>query len=78
MSHWAVKVGSAAPRGGHRELAMNAVELKRLLISVTRLTSSQKSELLAALVGADHDEQVRSILESRLVETPACPHCNGA
>ena len=57
---------------------MDAVELKRLLISVTRLTSGQKAELLAALVGAGHDEQVRSILESRLVETPACPHCNGA
>jgi transposase-like protein len=57
---------------------MNAAELKRLLISVARLTSIQKVELLAALNASGHDEEVRSILESRLVETPICPHCNGA
>lgn len=57
---------------------MNTAEVKRLLISVTRLTPGQKAELLAALNAGGHDEVVRSILESRLVETPACPHCNGA
>ena len=57
---------------------MKAVELKRLLISVTRLTSGQKAELLAALAAVGHDEEVRKILESRLIETRACPHCHGA
>ena len=57
---------------------MNTAEVKRLLISVTRLTPGQKAELLAALNAGGHEEVVRSILESRLVETPACPHCNGA
>ena len=57
---------------------MNTAEVKRLLISVARLTPGQKAELLAALNAGGHDEVVRSILESRLVETPACPHCNGA
>ena len=57
---------------------MNTAEVKRLLISVTRLTPGQKAELLVALNAGGHDEVVRSILESRLVETPACPHCDGA
>ena len=78
MSYLAVKVGSTAPCGGQRELVMDAVELKRLLISVTRLTSGQKAELLAALNAGGHGEEVRAILESRLIETPACPHCDGA
>jgi len=42
---------------------MDAVELKRLLISVTRLTSGQKAELLAALNAGGHGEEVRAILE---------------
>ena len=78
MSYLAVKVGSTVPCGGQRELVMDAVELKRLLISVTRLTSGQKAELLAALNAGGHGEEVRAILESRLIETPACPHCDGA
>ena len=78
MSHLAGKVGSTAPRGGRTELVMNAAELKRLLISVTRLTSNQKAELLAALNAGGHDKEVRCIVESRLVQTPACPHCQGA
>jgi transposase-like protein len=78
MSYLAVKVGSTAPSGGRLELVMNAAELKRLLVSVARLTSGQKAELLTALAAGGHDEEVRSILESRLVETPACPHCAGA
>ena len=42
-----------------------------------RLTLGQKAELLAALGAGGHDEEVRSLLESRLTETQACPHCNG-
>ena len=57
---------------------MNAAELKGLLASVTRLTSGQKAALLAALNGGGHDEEVRLLLESRLTETRACPHCHGA
>ena len=57
---------------------MNAAELKRLLISVTRLTSGQKAELLGALNASGHDEEVRSILESRLIQVRSCPHCHGA
>jgi transposase-like protein len=57
---------------------MHTAELKRLVISVTRLTSGQKAELLAALDAGGRDEEVRLILESRLIETQACPHCNGA
>ena len=56
---------------------MNAAELKRLLVSVPRLTFGQKAELLAALAADGDDETVRSIVESRLVQTPVCPHCNG-
>jgi transposase-like protein len=56
---------------------MNAAELKSLLTSVTRLTLSQKAELLAALNAGGHDEEVRLLLESRLTETRACPHCHG-
>ena len=56
---------------------MDAAELKRLLISVTRLTLGQRAELLAALDAGGHDEEVRSLVESRLIQTLACPHCNG-
>ena len=56
---------------------MNAAELKSLLISVTRLTSGQKAELLTALDAGEHGEDVRSILKWRLIEKWACPHCKG-
>lgn len=56
---------------------MNAAELKRLLVSVPRLTSGQKAELLGALDAGGRDSEVRAILESRLVEKRACPHCDG-
>ena len=42
-----------------------------------RLTLGQMAELLAALDAGGRDEEVRSLLESRLTETQACPHCNG-
>ena len=57
---------------------MNAQELTRLLIAVTRLTRGQKAEVLAALDAGGHDKEVLSILESRLIQTRACPHCDGA
>ena len=56
---------------------MHAAKLKSLLISVGRLTSGQKAELPAALDAGGHDEEVRSILASRLMQTRACPHCSG-
>lgn len=56
---------------------MDAVEMKRLMASVARLTLGQKSELLAALRAVGSDEAVRSIVESRMIPTRACPHCNG-
>ena len=57
---------------------MDASELKGLLTSLTRLTLGQKAELLAALAAGGHDKEVCSLLESRLIESKACPHCNGA
>ena len=57
---------------------MKTAELKRLLIAVTRLTMAQKAELVAALDAGGHDQEVRSILESRVLQTRVCPHCNGA
>ena len=49
MSYRVVTVDCTAPRGGQLELVMKAAELKRLLISVTRLSSDQRAEVLAAL-----------------------------
>jgi transposase-like protein len=57
---------------------MDAAELKRLLMSVPRLTLGQKADLLAALGAARHEDEVRSLLESRLSESLVCPHCHGA
>lgn len=55
---------------------MKAAELKRLLSSVSRLSSGQRAELLAALNAGGQADEVRSMLESRVHEQPACPHCN--
>ena len=62
MSQRTVKVGSVVPYGGPRELVMDAAELKRLLVSVKRLTLGQKAEQRAALDAGSHAEEVRSIL----------------
>ena len=56
---------------------MDAAELKGLMVAVKRLTLGQKAELLAALDAGGDDTQVRSLLESRLSQTRACPHCDG-
>ena len=57
---------------------MKAAELKRLLISVAQLSPGQRAELLAALNAGGQDQEVRLLLESRLVEQRACPHCHGS
>lgn len=57
---------------------MKAAELKRLLISVAPLSSGQRAELLAALHPGGQDKKVRFLLESRLTEQRACPHCQGS
>ena len=77
MSYPPVKVSFDAPCGGQPEREMDAAELKGLLLSVNRLTVGQRVELLAALDAGGHDEEVRSLLESRSIEEQACPHCNG-
>ena len=56
---------------------MNASELKVLLMSVTRLTPGQKADLLLALGAIGADEEVRALVETRLTERLACPHCQG-
>lgn len=55
---------------------MKAVELKRLLISVAQLSPGQRAELLAALDAGGQDQEVRLLLEPRLLERRVCPHCN--
>jgi transposase-like protein len=57
---------------------MDAAELKLLVKSVARLTLAQKAQLLAALDAGGQEEEVRSLLESRLIQTRSCPHCNGS
>lgn len=57
---------------------MDAAELKVFLMSVARLTPGQKVGLVAALGGVGREEEVCSLVESRLDEALACPHCKGA
>ncbi len=57
---------------------MKAAELKRLLISVARLSFAQRAEVLASLNTGGQDKQVRLLLESRLDDQRACPHCQGS
>jgi transposase-like protein len=78
MSYSAVTLGRTTPCGGQLELVMKAAELKRLLISMTRLSSGQRAEVLAALDAGGQDEEVRLLLESHLVEQRACPHCQAS
>ena len=56
---------------------MNAAAMKCLLISVTRLTLGQKAGLLATLDAGRHEQEVCSLVESRLIPTQACLRCNG-
>ena len=57
---------------------MDAAELKVLLLSVRRLTLGQKADLLAAMGAVRRDDEVRSLVGSRLTQALACPHCHGA
>jgi transposase-like protein len=56
---------------------MDAAELKRWLASVARLTPAQKAELLNALSARDDEAEVGQLVDSRLAQLPACPHCAG-
>jgi transposase-like protein len=56
---------------------MDAAELKQLMMALPRLTLGQKADLLAALGAAGEEQEVRSLLESRLSPALACPHCQG-
>ena len=56
---------------------MDAAELKRWLGSVARLTPAQKAELLKVLSARDDQAAVEALVESRLAQLPACPHCAG-
>ena len=57
---------------------MEAAELKGLLMSVARLTPRQKTELMSALVASGRESEVLALVESRLGEIQACPHCKSA
>ena len=54
---------------------MDAAELKRWLASVARLTPAQKAELLKALSTRDDEAEVGQLVDSRLAQSPGCPHC---
>lgn len=56
---------------------MDAAELKRWLVSVARLTLAQKADLLRVLSARDDQAAVEDLVESRLGQLPACPHCAG-
>ena len=56
---------------------MDAAELKRWLASVVRLTPAQRAELLKVLSARDDEAAVGQLVDSRLAQLPACPHCAG-
>lgn len=78
MSHWRARLVLNAPCGGRLESAMEAMELKQWLSSVSRLTARQKAELIKVLGAGADDAQVRSLVESRMTALPVCPHCGGS
>jgi hypothetical protein len=57
--------------------ALKAAELKLLLDAMAKLTMGQRADFLEALRAGGDDAEVRSIAESRLNQTPVCPHCVG-
>lgn len=75
MSYLAVTVHARPHVVGAQELVVDASRLKTFLLSVARLTVGQKAELLATLQSGGHEQEVCSLVESRLAETLACPHC---
>ena len=54
---------------------MDAAELKRWLASVAQLTPTQKAVLFKALSARDGEAEVGQLVDSRLAQSPACPHC---
>ena len=44
---------------------------------MARLTPGQKAELLQALSARDDEAEVGQLVDSRLAQLPACPHCAG-
>ncbi len=54
---------------------MDATELKRWLASVARLTPTQKADLLKAQSARDDEAEVVHLVDSRLAQSPVCPHC---
>ncbi|MDH4392936.1 MAG: hypothetical protein QE285_16130, partial [Aquabacterium sp.] len=66
MSYPRVRLVALAPCGGPSELVMDAAELKRWLVSVARLTLTQKADLLRVLSARDDQAAVEDLVESRL------------
>ena len=56
---------------------MDAAELKWWLASVARLTPAQKADLFKALSARDDEAEVEQLVDSRLAQSLACPHCAG-
>ena len=54
---------------------MDAAELKWWLASVARLTPAQKADLFKALSARDDEAEVEQLVDSRLAQSLACPHC---
>ena len=54
---------------GQQALVMNAAAMKCWLISVTRLALGQRAGLLATLDAGKHEQEVCSLVESRLIPT---------
>ena len=54
---------------------MDAAELKRWMAAVARLTPAQKADLLKFLSARDDEAEVGQLVDSRLAQLPACPHC---
>lgn len=55
---------------------MDAAELKVFLSSAARLTPRQRTDLLATLSAPGQDQEVRALVEMRLTQALACPHCH--
>jgi transposase-like protein len=77
LSYRHVRLTPEAPCGGLLELEMNAAELKGWLAAVARLTPARKADLLRVLSARDDQAAAEGLVESRLAQLLACPHCAG-